>query len=104
MENGQTSLPVLLLSFQVAVSLPVGVAVGEEGQESVVNGSHLVHNVHRLCRLQCKQEILDSSILKHSVEKIRGYKDKSPRIQVNFSQAISRKNCMTRKDPGPRLT
>ncbi len=59
MENGQTSLPVLLFALQVAVSLPVGVAVGEEGQESVVNGPHLVHNIHRLCRLQTKQEILN---------------------------------------------
>jgi hypothetical protein len=59
MENGQASLPVLLFAFQVAVTLPVGVAVGEEGQESVVNRPHLVHNVHRLCRLQTKQEILN---------------------------------------------
>jgi hypothetical protein len=61
-ENGQTSLPVLLFAFQVTVSLPVGVAVGEEGQESVVNCPHLVHNVNRLCRLQTKKNFLISSI------------------------------------------
>ncbi len=61
-ENGQASLPVLLFAFEVAVALPVGVAVGEEGQESVVNCPHLVHNIHRLCSLQTKKRFLISSI------------------------------------------
>merc|ERR1740128_1152696 len=45
-QNSQAPLPFFLFAFQLGVSFPVCVAVGEKREEGIVHGSNLIHDVH----------------------------------------------------------